>query len=1186
MSMSLRWRFLLVTWAVGLLFAAAAAFTYYKAHSTHYLAGIDARLTTGAQMARHFVGADFHDRLVDAQSLDADAYRAIVAHHNAASVEAGFQYLWSNLFLPDGRIVFTSASSPGKDIARGDHAAFFSLHSDPAAFDAVRQSERPTFSSFKNEWGEGRMALLPYRDARGRLYVFGASTDLHPIKQHLIAEIAWALGLFAALFLVATLAAHWLSRSMIAPLRQLQHTTDAIAHGDYATPDARGGGEEIEALNASLSEMRDTIRITMVKLEESEARFRTMFERSPVSILIHDMDSGAIVDANPTAWKSYGLDSLAALQAYDIWLDPPHSRTDALAWIGRAAGGMPQKVEWKSRTINGAFFWEQISLIPIKLGGVDRILSVAIDITEARALSESLQRQNERNLALLHNASDGIHILDHDGTVIEASDAFCAMLGYTRDEVIGMNVMQWEVDHSAEDCPRHLAERLHDPGHDRFVTRHRRRDGSIFHVEISGCPIALEGQTVLFNSSRDISERLADQAALRQLNDELEQRVRQNTADLQATFAQLRDTEFAMDSVGIGIYWTDFDSGRFIHVNRFAAGLLGYTPDELLQRSVSEIDPNFPPAALRKISERLRDTGYLKFETEQITRDGRLVPVEMTLYYHAGEGGAPARIIAFMQDIAERKRAERELHDAKRAAEAAAIAKSAFLANMSHEIRTPLNGILGLARIGQRENAGRLTGETCARILKSGQHLQGIIDDILDISKIEAGKLTITPAPMNLPAVVQEAVALVAERAAEKNLPLNFAPPQGLPVWVMGDALRLRQVLVNLLSNAIKFTERGAVSLTVTRAGEQIAFAVADTGIGLTAEQCARLFQSFEQADTTTTRKFGGTGLGLAISQNLARLMGGSIDVESTPGTGSIFTLRLSLPKTDIQVSSAVYADLMPGRRLAGLRLLAAEDMEINRIVLDDLLAQEGADCTLVRDGAEAVEAVRNHPQGFDLVLMDVQMPIMDGREATRRIKRLAPHLPVIALTAHALAEERRLSIEAGMADHLTKPIDPDELVSVVLAHLPGAAPGTPQAAPPAAAAPSAAAPSAAAVLLPDTPELDLVAGLRSVAGRRDRYRGLLDKYGPQYRDHANQIRAALRAGNLAEARRLAHGLKGVAATLGAQAVTAAALAVEQPLNAALHDNTPTGDLEPLLEILDAAIQRLLEAIETTRSGS
>jgi CheY-like chemotaxis protein/anti-sigma regulatory factor (Ser/Thr protein kinase) len=439
---------------------------------------------------------------------------------------------------------------------------------------------------------------------------------------------------------------------------------------------------------------------------------------------------------------------------------------------------------------------------------------------------------------------------------------------------------------------------------------------------------------------------------------------------------------------------------------------------------------------------------------------------------------------------------------------------------------------------------------------------------------------------MNLPAVVQEAVALVAERAAEKKLPLNFKPLQDLPLWVMGDALRLRQVLVNLLSNAIKFTERGAVSLTVTRAGEQIAFAVADTGIGLTAEQCARLFQAFEQADTTTTRKFGGTGLGLAISQNLARLMGGGIDVESTPGTGSVFTLRLPLATTDPLVASTVPADPAPGRRLAGLRLLAAEDMEINRIVLDDLLAQEGADCTLVSDGAEAVEAVRNHPQDFDLVLMDVQMPVMDGREATRRIKRLVPHLPVIALTAHALSEERRLSIEAGMADHLTKPIDPDELVSVVLAHLPrtqppGAAFGTPDAAPPAAAAPPATE-----VVLPDTPELDLVAGLRSVAGRRERYRGLLDKYGPQYRDHANQIRAALRAGNLAEARRLAHGLKGVAATLGAQVVAAAALAVEQPLNAALRDNTPAGDLEPPLGILEAALRRLLDAIETTRSGS
>ncbi len=315
--MSLRWRLLLVIWSVGLLFAVTSAAGYYIAQRNNYLAGIDAKLTTGAQMARHSVGTDFHDRLIDERSLDSNSYRTIVEHHNAACVESGFQYLWSNLFLPDGRIVFTSATSPDKDVTRGDHAAFFSVHSDPASFAEVLKTERPTFSSFHNEWGEGRMALLPYRDAQGRLYVFGASMNLQPIDQHLSDEFGWALGLFAILFGLAGVVSLWLSSSLIRPLRQLQCNMAAIASGDYAQQvDVPGGGEEIEALNASLNEMRKAVQSAMQQREESAARFRTLISSMPDLVWLKDPD-GIYVACNERFEAFFGASEAAIVGKSD-----------------------------------------------------------------------------------------------------------------------------------------------------------------------------------------------------------------------------------------------------------------------------------------------------------------------------------------------------------------------------------------------------------------------------------------------------------------------------------------------------------------------------------------------------------------------------------------------------------------------------------------------------------------------------------------------------------------------------------------------------------------------------------------------------------------------------------------------------------------------------------------------------
>jgi signal transduction histidine kinase len=520
------------------------------------------------------------------------------------------------------------------------------------------------------------------------------------------------------------------------------------------------------------------------------------------------------------------------------------------------------------------------------------------------------------------------------------------------------------------------------------------------------------------------------------------------------------------------------------------------------------------------------------------------------------------------------ERRTQELSDALKRAEGAARLKSDFVARMSHELRTPLNAVIGLAQLGLREDPQpeRKDGYY-ARILTAGRHLLRVVNDVLDFSRIEAGKMAIESVPMQLRQVLEGSMAMVEQEARTKSLDLAIRVVDKAPEWVLGDAQRLQQVLVNLLANAVKFTERGQVLLRVSWARDHGTFTVSDTGIGLSDEQRSRLFMPFEQGDSSTARRYGGTGLGLVISRHLAREMGGDLIVTSELARGSEFTLSLPLPAVQTgAVPTAAEAQPAVGPRLGGLRLLVAEDIEVNRYLVGRMLSGEGAEVRFAENGLEAVKAVsaaQAAGKRFDAVLMDVQMPLMDGYQATSELRALAPDLPVIGLTAHALPEERARCQQAGMVAHLGKPIDHEELVAVLARAAQGSQ------APPGAELTSPTGATMGAATAADAPSSAVDwAGLEKQLGvggdSLDRLALLmLASLGTT----PGLLRSAAHAGQIAEIVRLAHTVRGVAGNVRVDRVFTLAGALESGARAGAP-----GTADDALALAAAVEEMLLSA--------
>jgi CheY-like chemotaxis protein len=502
------------------------------------------------------------------------------------------------------------------------------------------------------------------------------------------------------------------------------------------------------------------------------------------------------------------------------------------------------------------------------------------------------------------------------------------------------------------------------------------------------------------------------------------------------------------------------------------------------------------------------------------------------------------------------------------AAEQANHAKSAFLANMSHEIRTPMNAIIGLTHLAEREANNPKQLDRLNKIGDSAHHLLAIINQILDISKIEAGKLSLEPSDFSLAHLVENSFEMVLDTLRSRGLSCHSEIDPALPRILHGDPLRLGQILLNYLSNATKFTERGSISVCITQVeireqSRLVRFAVTDTGIGIPADQQSRIFDAFEQADDSTTRRYGGTGLGLAIARRLAQMMGGECGLSSTPGLGSTFwfTAQLGEKRSELaepeRALQSTEAERLLSNRSQKTRILLVEDNLINQEVALELLRETGLEVDLAANGQQAVDLFGT--QTYDLILMDMQMPVMDGIAATRAIRQTpqGQSIPILAMTANAFGEDRQRCLEAGMNDHVAKPVDPANLYTMLIKWLPasGESPASMHV-PEKSLPPGPMAQSELIQAIARLPQIDVATGLLAVRGREASYLRLLKSFIEQHAKDSLLIEQALADNLLPDAIRHAHSLKGAAATLGLTGIQQAAFAVEK----ALRENENTSE--------------------------
>ncbi|MES2583675.1 MAG: CHASE domain-containing protein [Pseudomonadota bacterium] len=652
---------------------------------------------------------------------------------------------------------------------------------------------------------------------------------------------------------------------------------------------------------------------------------------------------------------------------------------------------------------------------------------LALGRLRAQRLAERMTADLDRLARVVQHTNNAVTIADPFMRITWVNEGFTQLTGYTLEEARGKT--PGELLGSGKADPAVIARLLTavERGEAcRAEVLNRSKDGREYWVDTEVQPTRdAEGGLIGFMEiGTDITVQKQTQKILAEMSDRMALAIEGGSDGLWDWMDVETDVQWWSPS-----YYT----------------LIGYTPEEMPASATSFTHLLHPAHQQRNLQASAEAfAGRKDYDEENLvrTRDHGYRWFRSRAKVYRNAQGRAVRMAGSSQDIHDRKLAEALLKDAVARAEQASIAKSQFLANMSHEIRTPMNAILGMLQLLQNTPLTPEQLDFSRKTEDAARSLLGLLNDILDFSKVEAGKMTLDPRPFNLDKMLGNLAVILSANIGTKPVVFSYAAEDAVPRGLLGDDMRLQQVLINLGGNAIKFTDSGTVALRVrmlerTQTDALLEFAVQDSGIGIAPENQTHIFNGFSQAEASTTRRFGGTGLGLSISSRLVELLGGELQLESTLGQGSTFhfQIRLALAEVPHVLPMATSPTATKPRRLSGLRLLVVEDNKINQLVAKGLLAKEGAEVTLADDGQRGVAAVAADHGAFDAVLMDVQMPVMDGYAATRAIRQQLglTDLPIIAMTANAMASDRAACLEAGMNDHVGKPFELDHLVATLL---------------------------------------------------------------------------------------------------------------------------------------------------------